>query len=360
MPVSSRSVPLTRSATIGPRRTSAASAPAKSVDVEAAFGDAERRDAGASAAPRAGSSPAAVRRCPPARRVTRSRGPRYRSTTREPGQVVARSAPCGQPPRWTSSRAVPTSRTVAIDASSTTTPSAGSAIVRLTRSVTSAAADRAGHEHQRRHQQRRHAAPPAERPSPAGDSRGSASPALDRQLADYNEALDPRQDSSGRTLRAHARHPSAARVAGVPGGRRRPPTPRPGRRRARRLRRRGHRHLSARTTPGSSTTPPTTTARCATCAWCSTRRSGRPATSRCSARCAPTASRTRRSRRSTCGCGRGRRATIDLQVGRVPPTFGLLGSDRLRRRQPAGQPPAGLRLSHLAADVMPCRAPWPT
>ena len=87
---------------------------------------------------------------------------------------------------------------------------------------------------------------------------------------------------------------------------------------------------------------------------------GDPRSSSCWPRCAPTGCRTRRSRRSTCGSGRGPSREIDVQIGRVPPTFGLFGADRLRQRQPARQPAARLRLPDVAAPRCPARARPPT
>ena len=111
---------------------------------------------------------------------------------------------------------------------------------------------------------------------------------------------------------------------------------------------------SARSTRASSTTPATTTARCATCASCSTRRCARPGTSSCSAQVrtdgishAQVSALYLRVRPWTT-------REIDLQIGRVPPTFGLFSTTGYGADNPlVSRPLAYGYLTSLRRDALP-------
>ena len=142
MPVSSRSTPPTRATTIGPRRTSAPRTPATSAT--SSRPSATRSDAMCA---RRGTSirivvfrRASVPRCTTAMRTPAS----LLSTTTGKRNRSASDGAERSTSREMSSRDVPSTRTDAIDASTRSTAAGGSAILRRTRSATSAAARRVG------------------------------------------------------------------------------------------------------------------------------------------------------------------------------------------------------------------------
>ena len=115
--------------------------------------------------------------------------------------------------------------------------------------------------------------------------------------------------------------------------------------------------LAAPTTPASSTTPTTSTRRCGCCASTSRRGEGRRAS--LGARRVRTRERrpARSPTRSTCASARGPTHGFDIQVGRVPPTFGAFARRTYAADNPLiGYPLAYQYLTSLRADALPANA----
>ena len=81
---------------------------------------------------------------------------------------------------------------------------------------------------------------------------------------------------------------------------------------------------------------------------------GRPITSRCSASCGPRTSTASSRTRCTCASGRGPTRDFDIQVGRVPPTFGAFA----RRTYAIDNPLIGYPLAYqYLTSLRPTRCP---